>query len=399
MTNIVYRPGSWQVVVESSGMIAVPGETAPDRLARLAEMLRTGVPGLTEVIDVLADGSITALGSFAVALTGSDGVRFAVRGPVSVHIAGVEDGRVVSGADVTTWSERFVVDPRGYEVLLDEQASPAEYPIRSGIVLAGAVRAGETEGAAPETAAVEEPVGAPAASPTTSVEPPVVKEPVEEPVADGPVVEEPVEEPVAEAVDEPVAEQSAAEEQPVPEELTEDTVSDDLAMTQNDALGDHDGATISVAEARRLRAAASAPDLSFAPPPPAAAEAPTEVLPVVGAPAAQAGRIRLSTGEVVELDRTVIIGRRPRSTRASGTTMPHLIAVESPQQDISRSHLEIRPEGDSVVVIDLHTTNGSTLHRPGTEPMRLHPGEQTLVLDGDTVDLGDGVIVGFEGLA
>ena len=102
---------------------------------------------------------------------------------------------------------------------------------------------------------------------------------------------------------------------------------------------------------------------------------------------------------VVDLDRTVIIGRRPRSTRASGENMPHLVAVDSPQQDISRSHLEIRPEADSVVVIDLRTTNGSTLLRPGADPVRLHPGEQTLVLSGDVVDLGDGVTVTFEGLA
>ena len=78
--------------------------------------------------------------------------------------------------------------------------------------------------------------------------------------------------------------------------------------------------------------------------------------------------------------------------------MPHLIAVDSPEQDISRSHLEIRPEGDTVVVIDLHTTNGSTLLRPGADPVRLHPGEQTLVLSDDVVDLGDGVTVAFEGL-
>ena len=118
------------------------------------------------------------------------------------------------------------------------------------------------------------------------------------------------------------------------------------------------------------------------------------------APAVSAGtgRIRMSTGQVVTLDRTVIIGRRPRSTRASGANLPHLIAVDSPQQDISRSHLEIRPEGDTVVVVDLHTTNGSTLLRPGADPVRLHPGEQTLVLSGDVVDLGDGVKVAFEAL-
>jgi hypothetical protein len=149
--------------------------------------------------------------------------------------------------------------------------------------------------------------------------------------------------------------------------------------------GDHDGATISAAELRALRQE-----------PPIANDAPTAVLPVTDA--AAAGRVRVSTGQVVALDRTVIIGRRPRSTRASGANLPHLIAVESPQQDISRSHLEIRPEGDTVVVIDLHTTNGSTLLRPGADPMRLHPGEQTLVLSGDVVDLGDGVKVAFEDL-
>ena len=51
------------------------------------------------------------------------------------------------------------------------------------------------------------------------------------------------------------------------------------------------------------------------------------------------------------------------------------------------------------MVIDLHTTNGSTLLRPGADPVRLHPGEHTLVLTGDVVDLGDGITVAFEGLA
>jgi hypothetical protein len=149
---------------------------------------------------------------------------------------------------------------------------------------------------------------------------------------------------------------------------------------------DHDGATISVAEARALRA-------DLPPVPQLEPEAPTALLPTVGT-----GRIRVSTGQVVTLDRTVVIGRRPRAPRASGASLPHLVAVESPQQDISRSHLEIRPEGDTVVVIDLHTTNGSTLLRPGNDPVRLHPGEQTLVLSGDVIDLGDGVTVAFEDL-
>ncbi|WP_314649307.1 FHA domain-containing protein [uncultured Microbacterium sp.] len=151
--------------------------------------------------------------------------------------------------------------------------------------------------------------------------------------------------------------------------------------------GDHDGSTISADELRAMRQQPASAD-----------ETPTAVIPVADVPTASAGRIRVSSGQVVALDRTVIIGRRPRSTRASGANLPHLIAVESPQQDISRSHLEVRPEGDTVVVIDLHTTNGSTLLRPGADPVRLHPGEQTLVLTGDVVDLGDGITIAFEDL-
>lgn len=144
--------------------------------------------------------------------------------------------------------------------------------------------------------------------------------------------------------------------------------------------GDHDGATVSVAKARALRNGDSAPPPLAPPRPPAP------------------GRIRVSSGQVMTLDRTVVIGRRPRSTRVSGTDLPHLIAVDSPQQDISRSHVELRVEGDSIVATDLHTTNGTTLLRSGVDPMRLHPGEGAVVVPGDVIDLGDGITVAIEEL-
>jgi len=111
------------------------------------------------------------------------------------------------------------------------------------------------------------------------------------------------------------------------------------------------------------------------------------------------GRVRVSTGQVLPLDRTVVIGRRPRSTRVSGTDLPHLVAVDSPQQDISRSHVELRVEGESIVATDLRTTNGTTLLRSGADPVRLHPGEGTVVVPGDVLDLGDGITVAIEGLS
>ncbi|MFE4464546.1 FHA domain-containing protein [Oerskovia sp. NPDC056781] len=110
------------------------------------------------------------------------------------------------------------------------------------------------------------------------------------------------------------------------------------------------------------------------------------------------GRFTLSNGQVVELDRPVVLGRRPRTTRAQSNDLPRLVAVPSPEQDISRSHVEIQLEGWHVLVCDLNTTNGTTLLRPGQPPRRLHPGEPTMVVSHDVVDVGDGVTFTFEGL-
>src|SRR5699024_10254439 len=63
----------------------------------------------------------------------------------------------------------------------------------------------------------------------------------------------------------------------------------------------------------------------------------------------------------------------------------------SPQQDISRTHVEIKPEGDHVVVTDLRSTNGTIVTLPGAEARRLHPGEAIPVGAGAVIDLGDGV--------
>ncbi|MGV9195360.1 FHA domain-containing protein [Microbacterium sp. MC2] len=148
-------------------------------------------------------------------------------------------------------------------------------------------------------------------------------------------------------------------------------------------LGDHDGATIAVSELRKLREAEREKYESTENVPP---RQPSR------------GRIRLSTGRTVELERPVVIGRRPKSARASGDELPTLVAVDSPNQDISRSHIEIRAEGEHVLVTDLNTTNGTVLLRAGNDPVRLHPGEPTLVVDADVLDLGDGVTLTFEDL-
>jgi hypothetical protein len=125
--------------------------------------------------------------------------------------------------------------------------------------------------------------------------------------------------------------------------------------------------------------------------------APVQVVPGASqSPASRhAGWLDVSTGESVVLDRNVIIGRKPKSTRAVADMVPHLLTVPSPTQDISRNHVEIRVEGDHVLAVDQETTNGTRLLRTGRDPERLHPREATMLSFGDVLDLGEGVTVTF----
>ncbi|MFK4791042.1 FHA domain-containing protein [Microbacterium sp. ZW T5_56] len=108
------------------------------------------------------------------------------------------------------------------------------------------------------------------------------------------------------------------------------------------------------------------------------------------------GRVVLSTGAVLELDRPLIVGRRPRIEQGMSDDIPELITVASPTHDISRNHVEIRRDGEATTVTDLNTTNGTMLLREGDGPLRLHPGEPTMVLSGDVLDIGDDVTLRFE---
>lgn len=103
--------------------------------------------------------------------------------------------------------------------------------------------------------------------------------------------------------------------------------------------------------------------------------------------------LSVSTGAEVPLDRPVLIGRAPESSRFSAGVQPRLVTVPSPEQDISRTHVEVRAEGSSAVVTDLNSTNGTVVMQPGAPPRRLHAGEGASVPAGTLIDLGDDVKV------
>jgi hypothetical protein len=139
--------------------------------------------------------------------------------------------------------------------------------------------------------------------------------------------------------------------------------------------GDHDGKTsiglgrAARQEARRVRAEAAK----------------------VAAPSAHTLAIDLSTGATERLDQPILIGRAPSVTKVSGASLPRLVTISGPDQDISRNHVQLVVEGGTVVVTDLHSRNGTMIILPGRPPQQLRAGEPTPIIPGTSVDLGSGV--------
>jgi hypothetical protein len=436
-----YSPGDIPVVITAHGIVVLAADTSPTLVSRIWAQVGAG-RGLAAVLEALTGAygtSLSAIPPFAVVLAEGDAVRLAVRGDIAVDIEMSTESERVSGTGVTTWSERLLSDVTRVLVEAAPPTAPADLPIADGVVLAAVVEW------SPRDRPIAEPLAHDAEPATTGVVdadtgsvPFSVAEPPPEPETEKPELdaepergrERPAPIPVP-----PIAARTASElapSQPSPalidsaavlsladadtllpaestftvrhEEPSSDTAPEPSVPATDDEelgrtvirseasagetsaaaiLGDHDGETISLAQAQAMRSG----EPTTAPPPLAPPRPPAP------------GRLRVSTGQIVPLNRTVVLGRRPRSTRITGTDLPHLIAVESPQQDISRSHVELRVEGDSIIATDLHTTNGTLLLRSGSDPVRLHPGEATVVVPGDVLDLGDGITVAVEDLA
>ena len=135
----------------------------------------------------------------------------------------------------------------------------------------------------------------------------------------------------------------------------------------------------------------AAPDTASQP------EVPPDPDPVTGEVASTVARLVFSSGDNVEVDRAVLVGRAPEARRFSSGDQPRLVTVPSPAQEISSTHLEIRPgagaDHGSAVVTDLGSTNGTVLVQPGLPPEDLQAGIAVQLVPGATLDLGDGVTI------
>ena len=100
---------------------------------------------------------------------------------------------------------------------------------------------------------------------------------------------------------------------------------------------------------------------------------------------------------MVDVDRTVLVGRAPEARRFASHDQPHVVTVPSPHQEISSTHLEIRPgagaDHGSAIATDLGSTNGTVLAQPGLDAEDLKPGIAVSLIPGAVLDLGDGVTI------
>ena len=452
-----YSAGEWTAVVRP-GFVALLGAGAAESTVRA--LWQDSGEGVFAALALLARDGFGGLPPFAVVSVDGRRVHAALRGDVEVvvDVDGRQD--VWRSGEVSTWTERVIDGVADVVVQADgAPADAASLPLSDGVAAASRVRLALTARDVPEVAPTTVPATTPVGTGPVGADE-VVAEPVAspavEPAADelvAPAVVEgeqpstPQQEQHTEVVD-VVPWDTSTEEVPAapaagivdlvtwdePTEvelvpLAEETDFDADNGTDNgtdiDTDGDSDTGSGVVAAAESILTSQLRPsgtDAAVAPLPVGGASlddhdgltilstdlaelrdqlpswASDELpgpfrTPAVAAPPA---RLVLSTGLVVTLDRAVLLGRAPQVARVTNRELPRLVTVPSPQQDISRTHAEVRVEGEHVVVTDLDSTNGIHVSRPGEGARRLHPGEPSVVGVDEVVDLGDGVTFSVE---
>ncbi|MBL0748938.1 FHA domain-containing protein [Nocardioides baculatus] len=370
-TDARFATGDWYAVVGDHVTVLLPGSQR-DRVAALWDLADAGATA-DAVLDALVSGGLSTLDHVALVAHGDDSTRVIVRGAPTATVASTSGEEIVSATAGTAWAERLVTGVTSIRVTLTGDGA-ADHALTAGIARVSVVEFG-TPSAAP-SAPVEEPVEEPVA-PVVAAEPDPEPEPQPEPE---PVAVEPEPEAApAYAEPEPVAAAPMSfgepEEDPTPTGETpvvEAPVVDDWS--------DRDGQTVT---------GPPVPDFDR-PPIPGQEMAPE----VVSQPVAS---LVFSTGDVVLVDRTVLVGRAPEARRFASHDQPHVVTVASPQQEISSTHLEIRPgagaDHGSAIATDLGSTNGTVLAQPGLEPEELKAGIAVSLIPGAVLDLGDGVTI------
>jgi hypothetical protein len=405
-TTRSFLPGGWYAVLSDQVTLLLPA-SEKQRVAGLWEVVDEGA-GFDEVLDRLLSGGLRALPAFVLVGLSGARVQVVVRGDLTATFTAGGEQVVVDGSTATTWAERVLTQVSAMDVVLEETADDAG----RGQLAAGLARVSritfpvpappdEVAGMPREVAGLAPRDGADVGPPTEAMMAPAAvgapdeapedetRDEVPAPAADEPDVED------EDTAGHPVpgfgsvpAAAAALPEGPEPDTAdspvagTEDVAAQGAADADFDEDGDHDG----------LTRAGSWEQAPFAARPgiPGQPQAPS----VTARPVA---RLVMSHGETVDVDRAVLVGRAPEARRFPSAEQPRLVTVPSPQQEISSTHLEIRPgsgaDHGSAVVTDLGSTNGTVVVQPGLAPEDLQPGIAVQLIPGAVIDLGDGLTI------
>ena len=409
-----FAPGAdhWTLVVADGRVIALGGVVDASTLDALWVAARERRE-LAAILDLLTAGGVSSAPTFA--LLGWDRpkvrsgvtVDAVVRGAIPVALETAAGSERLSADGVASWLEKRVVGVQ--RLVLGEDLDTPRLPLETGVVWAGgclvsfdgsvakrppsptaAAEGGDDAPSAKSSPAVaneRRAPEAPSAGDVTMVAPP-----------DGSVPAGPVPTPEASA-DVPSAEADetanayghlfeATMARPIQDAAVRNTELDRLVgapppeddgveeVRGTDLEGDHDFHTQVVTDMAARRAARRS----------AQAEEPAPE------PTGPTLFLESSDGAHEPLDRPLLLGRAPSATRVSGANVPRLVTVVTPNQELSRTHAEVRVEGGTVVVTDLHSKNGTLVTMPGKAPQKLREGEPTAVITGTVIDLGDGAV-------
>ena len=348
-TEARFAPGDWYAVVGAGVTVLLP-LSQRGRVAALWDLADSGAAA-DALLDALLAGGLSSLDHFALVAHDDDATRLIVRGAPTAIVSSSGGQEVLSAAPGTTWAEQVLTGVTSIRVTLAGEGS-AEHRLTAGVARVSAVEYGTPSAKS---------AGAPSADPRP--------EAAEVAVDAGP---EPGPEP------EPGPDSAAPMQFGAPG--NDDPAPTGETPVVEDDWSDRDGQT-----------QAGAPHAVFDRPPIPGQEVAPDVVPQ---PVAS---LVFSTGDVVAVDRTVLVGRAPEARRFASHDQPHVVTVPSPHQEISSTHLEIRPgagaDHGSAIATDLGSTNGTVVAQPGLDAEDLKPGIAVSLIPGAVLDLGDGVTI------
>jgi len=147
--RVNYRPGTWNALIREHALLVLPATADPALVADAWNGFE-GIRELGPLVDLLAvrsGGSLSSVPDFAAVVVDGDDVRVAVRGVPEIVVETADGQTRITGAEVTTWSERLVRGATRVDVVV-ESADDAELPILGGVVRAATVAIDPTAEAA-----------------------------------------------------------------------------------------------------------------------------------------------------------------------------------------------------------------------------------------------------------